>query len=77
MNITEAKKSFCALVARAQSGEETVVEKQGAPAARLVPARSRAQQATEEWRLRRRRILLNPKGTAPLTLAGLYQEGRR
>lgn len=76
VNVTAAKKTFCALVSQAQAGEQTAIVKQGAEVARLVPARSRAQKATAAWRERRKGILLNREGLPATTLAALYQEAR-
>lgn len=76
IDVTQAKKTFFALVSRAQDGRETVVEKQGTAVARLVPTHTLSQKATAAWRERRKGIRLNRQGLPKTTLASLYQEAR-
>lgn len=77
VTLADAKKGSTHLLGKAQSSVKTVSVKQQAPAATLESVRRQSEILTEQWRVRRKTILLNPKGLPRLTVAKLIQEGRK
>jgi hypothetical protein len=77
ITLADAKKHLCGLVGKAQSSVATVTVKRRSPAAKSDPVRRRSEILTEQWRARRKTVLLNPNGLPRLSLAKLIQAGRK
>jgi prevent-host-death family protein len=76
-SIAEAKKQFCEIVRRAESGQATVITNNSRPAARVVPVEKASVQLLRDWRKRREKIRLNPPGAKRTTVATLVTERRK
>jgi prevent-host-death family protein len=77
VSIGKAKPNLCDLVERARQGQTHIITVHDLPAAQLGPVVSRSQQLTEQWRERRKNIILNRKGQKRLDLAEMIREGRK
>ena len=77
ISIGKAKPNLCDLVEQARQGQIHIITVHDAPAAQLGPITSRTQQLTEQWRERRKKILLNRKGQKRLDIAEMIREGRK
>jgi prevent-host-death family protein len=75
--VTDAKLHLSAIIARAESGKETVITMHNKPAAKVVPLQPESLRLTERWRERRKSIRLNRPGQRRLSISQLIQEGRK
>ena len=76
-SIAEAKQQFCEIIRLAGAGKETIITKNSRPTAKVVPVERNSIRLTEEWRLRRKGILLNRPGLKSTSISALIQEGRK
>ena len=77
VSIGKAKPNLCDLVEQARQGQTHIITVHDTPAAQLGPVVSRSEELTAQWRERRKKILLNPKGQKRLDLAEMIREGRK
>jgi antitoxin (DNA-binding transcriptional repressor) of toxin-antitoxin stability system len=77
ISIGKAKPGLCDLVEQAGKGKTHIITVHDEPVAQLGPLPLRSMELTEQWRERRKKILLNPKGKKPLEIADLIREGRK
>src|SRR5436190_1556559 len=74
VSIGKAKPSLCK---QASKGKTHIITVHDEPVAQFGPVASRSMELTEQWRERRRKILLNPKGKKRSEIADLMREGRK
>jgi prevent-host-death family protein len=77
VSIGKAKPKLCDLVEQARLGQTHIITVHDQPVAQLGPVASRSQQLTDDWRKRRKKIVLNPKGQKRIEIAELIREGRK
>jgi prevent-host-death family protein len=77
VSIGKAKPKLCDLVEQARQGQTHIITVHDEPVAQLGPVRVRSKQLTDEWRERRKNIVLNRKGQKHLDLAELIRESRK
>ena len=75
--LADAKRKFSARVGTTTTRAETATVKRRLPTANVESVRRHSEVLTEQWRARRKAILLNPKGLPRLTVAKLIQAGRK